>query len=63
MTVMLATAPPLTDSPDRAAERGGNHRIGFAGRGTLQNRQAFGNRGGRSMAQHTATLALTSQSA
>ena len=53
-TVLLATAAPLADSPDRAAECGGNHRIGFARCSTPQNCHAFGNRSGRSMAQHIA---------
>src|SRR5215212_9104723 len=62
-TLVLAAAAPLADGPNRAAERGGNHRIGFARRGALQNSHAFGNRCGRSMAQHTACLVLTSESA
>ena len=59
---VLAAPTPFADSPNRAAEGCGNHRIGLARCGTFQNGHAVDNGRGLCAAQHTTSLALTATS-
>jgi hypothetical protein len=55
---VLATPTPFPGNPNRAAEGGGNHRIGLTRCSTFQNGQAIDNCCGLCMTQYTTSLAL-----